>query len=405
MPRLTNPPGERKGRPPRKTGGRKLEAVPDPEPEEELFPDEALAEIEQLQDDLTQADIDLLDRVAEEVEKTAGKRKRRGGTRRTDPAATTEEEDEEGSFVARPDEDPTDAAPEPESAEEAPAEAKETKPKPKRRPRVNVVAPATTNVKMFEPDFSRLQPLTQKHEYLRVVLYGDGGAGKSTSMASLANRGVIVVVDPENSVRKKALARHGVNVDNILMWPDWTYDGMEQLYVTVKAKLEEEPGSIYAVVIDTVTALASFWLEEDVEASMRRPDMQRKHPTRTQFDVFQDDYGTLTQQIQALITRKLYQLPCHVVITAHARRGENEDGLVRVGPALSPAASQSLFTYSDWVFRMTLTEKNGKVKRGLDTGARGNIEAKERFGIFEEQMSHHSLEELVELWEESDSDG
>lgn len=384
MPRLTDPTTKPK------RGRGKLASVPDPTTEEEpeLFPEgdteETEPEPERVETPASKA-----------VAKAAASRLQR---RRAKEATETPQEEPEA-------EDPTDTAPEPENATEVPAEPTDGKEKPKGKRRARLTPVATpANVQVFKPDFSKLVPLEERHDYIRAILYGDGGVGKTTSVASLAERGLVIFVDPENSVRPKALRQHGVKIENIMLWPDWSYEGLEQLYVTAKAKLEEEPGSIFAISIDTTTALASYWLEDAVEASLAKPSNKRNNPTRTQWDVYQDDYGVLTQQMQSLITRKLYQLPCHIVLTAHARRGENEDGLIRVGPALSPAASQALFTYSDWVLRMTMGEKNGKVTRGLETSPRGQVEAKDRFGVLDEKMSYHNMLELLEIWEMADGD-
>lgn len=394
MPRLTNPPNGSSGGPKPKPR-RRLNPVPDtaPEPAEELFPTDA----QQSQDGAPVDDEERREALARAAVETT----------EAEPPKTTKRSRRKAAPDPQPVGEAVDAPAEGESAEETPAEASDGPAEPKakrRRPRMAVQATEVAPARMFVPDFSRLVPLSEAHDYLRLVVYGDGGVGKTTLVSSLANLGVILAVDPENSIRRQALRRHGVNTDNIMMWPDWTYDGLEQLYVTAKAKLEEEPGSIFAVMIDTVTALSQFWLEDTVGAALDRPSMKKKHPDRTQWDVFQDDYGVLTQQIQTLITRKFYQLPCHVVITAHARRSENEDGLVRVGPALSPAASLSLFTYSDMVLRLTLDDKNGKQVRRLQSQPAGQVEAKDRFGILPD-TKYRTLEDIFALYEDSRDDG
>ena len=295
-------------------------------------------------------------------------------------------EESEAANNADDDEDATETTP--EGAEEGSS-------KLRRRAKPALAARA----QRFAPDLSKFKSLEESADYLRVVLYGDYGVGKSTSAMTLAERGKIAVIDPENSIRRSALARQGINTDNIMQWPDWSYEGVEQFFHTVKAELEREPGSIFAVVIDTVTSLAQFWLEAAVKDSLARPAMQKKHPGRTQWDVFQDDYGVLTEQIKTMITRQLFLLPCHVVVIAHARRAENEDGAVRVGPALSPAAQGALLTYSDWVFRQSMVEKGGNEHRIVETSPRGLVEAKERFGVLGSRLNDVTMLDMLEEWE------
>lgn len=291
-----------------------------------------------------------------------------------------------------------DTAPEPESATEAPTEATDDKPKPL-RPRTAVRPAPGVLMNAFRPDLSKLVPLSDKADYLRGVLYGDHGTGKTTSLASLAQRGKVAIIDPENSVRLGALKRRGVHTDNILVWTDWSVEGVQQFYHTVKDQLDREPGSIFAVGIDTVSALSQYWLEAEVQGQLKRPTMKSKNPERDQWDFYQEDYGVMAEQVKSVITRQLFSLPCHVFVLAHTRRAENEEGAVRVGPALSPAAQAALLTYSDWVFRLTRTERGGNVQRVIDTAPRGNVEAKDRFGVFNERLTDASLLDMLEVWE------
>lgn len=313
----------------------------------------------------------------------------------------------EGTSVASEDTEGGEDAPEPPEDKEEGTEAGTegtAKPKPKaKRPPMAVNKAPTVGLKAFQPDLSKLQSLNETPEFLRVVLYGDGGVGKSTSLATLAKRGRIAVVDTEASLRASALRKLGIPTDNILRWTDWSHDGLEQFYVTVKAELEADPNAFFAVGIDTGTALVHFLVEEAVRTSMATPAMQKNHPNRSPLDVFQDDYGTMTEMIKSTITRKLFQLPCHVVIICHSTRRENEDGLIRVGPAMPPAAGQALFTYSDWVLQMTREEKgkNNESVRFIRAAPKGQIEAKDRYNVLQPVEENKHLLELIEFWEES----
>lgn len=250
----------------------------------------------------------------------------------------------------------------------------------------------------FSPDSSLLQAVgSAADDKLRMTLYGDQGVGKSTSLASLTERGKVVVVDGENSIRRGALSRLGLNVDNILMWPDHSYDGIQQLYVTLKDELDKDPNAYYAVGFDSGSTLSDAWLEESVRESIATPAMQKKHPNRQAWDVFQEDYGTLAEKFRSVIIRMFFTLPCHVVVTAHTRRAENELGLVMVGPDFTPAVQRPIMTHSDWVIRQTV-DLSGK--RKLETAARGNIMAKDRFGVLDHEMFDASLMDLVKIWEE-----
>lgn len=283
----------------------------------------------------------------------------------------------------------------------------EDKPKPTKPPAKKVGAPRpvgrpaipSISTPKFSPDSSLLKPVTEDdEEFLRITLYGDPGVGKTTSLASLTERGVVVIMDPENSVRRRALARQGVNVDNLRIWEDGSYEGMQQLYVTIKDELEKDPKSIYAVGIDSASTLGRDWLEDSVIESIARPEMKKKHPNRQSYETFQEDYGTLADKFRSVIIRMFFTLPCHVVLTAHSRRSTNELDQIVVGPDLTPAVMQPVFTHSDWVLQLSI-DKLGD-RRKLITSPRGQITAKDRFGVLDQEIFNNSLMNLVEVWEE-----
>lgn len=303
---------------------------------------------------------------------------------------------------AVPKPDPTDTAEEvlegKEDTKEAAGEAPKDRPPKRKTPKAPPKRPAIPQLKSpaFEPKPDLLQPIAQDGDWLRAVLYGDQGVGKTTSLASLAARGVVAIVDPENSVRRKALIRRGINVDNIRLWPAWSYDDLLQFYVTIKAMLEDDPGSIFAVGVDTVSSILAKWLEDAVAESLARPSMQKKHPERTQFDIFQEDYGTVTEQIRSVFVHRLFTLPCHVIVTAHSRRAENETGLVQVGPQLNPASQSILMTHADWVLQLT-QDRQGN--RRVMSAPKGMVMAKDRFGVLDSESEDMDMLDLLTVWE------
>lgn len=392
MPKLTGLPGGKADAKPVKKAAPRRRPPTGSHPSNGVGPKEEPAQ-EQLQvpEATPEPVTDLLGALAESVEAAAKKTRPnpRGAAR-----AVKERLDEAEA---------AEAAPEAEAATEVPDGAGDGKPKPKKKPARRPPAVHTRPAaRAFTPDLSKLVPLNDQQEYLRVVLYGDQGVGKSTSLASLAHGGKVAIADTENSLRLKALKQRGIPTENLLIWTDWSYSGMEQFYVTVKAQLEDEPGSIFAVGIDTGTALTQWLLEEAVRDSLATPAMMKAHPGRTSLEVFRDDYGTLAEMVRSTITRKIYQLPCHVVITAHARRGENENGNVRVGPDFPPAVQSALMTYSDWVLRLTREEKKANDPiRFIRSAPRGNVEAKDRYGVLQEIEEDLSLWDMYEIWRDS----
>ncbi len=276
-----------------------------------------------------------------------------------------------------------------------PAKKAAARKRPPRSKDISSAGPASAllakSTKLFTPDPSLLTPLGSADNWVRCLIYGDGGVGKTSSWASLTQGGHVWAVDTENGIRPEALLAFSddIDVDLISRWGDWSYSGLRQLHVTAKAQLADHPGSIHAIVIDTTTALSGYWVEETVLEAMARPDMQRKHPNRETWETFQDDYGVLAQKMQAVIVRELMSLDCHVVLVAHARRSENEAGQLKIGPALTPAVAQIFNTNCDMVLNLSI-DKGGK--RVVRAAPQGQIEAKDRYGMLPDSSDE------VDLW-------
>lgn len=230
---------------------------------------------------------------------------------------------------------------------------------------------------------SLFAPLTEQAEYTRAMFYGREGTGKTTAALLATQGGRVVVINAEGGLKKKPLADQGVVLDNVQVFtPDEgqliTTDDLATIHTAILAELQENPGSIYAVVMDSVTEIQKQLLETATH--------QRVTKSLVEVDpdfIDRADYGKTNNQLSKLI-RRYRDLPCHFVATALERDKDNED---EVGPAMSPGLMVDVLGYMDVVVRF------GSADGSFRGRAKGNkrIRAKDRFGALPEVIAEPSF--------------
>lgn len=272
-----------------------------------------------------------------------------------------------------------------------------TKAKPNEMPPEPEVDP--TAYRVFEPVLEGLDVLDDMEDYLRVVYYGEPGVGKTSAALTLAKTGRVVVIDAERGLKPKALASLGIPTKNVQVWRDISYRGLETLFYQIKAQLEDDPGSIVGVVWDSITQTVPWLIEAIGAEGMEKAQMLGRD--RGEFDVYTEDYGTLAEQLKRLIVRRYFDLPCHVVITAHPRRDQDEEGGVLLTPGATPAVRDAIVGNADMVIhvRNHLDKETGEMQRRGVTRPQGKFTAKERFGILPGVMVEPSMERILGYFE------
>ena len=237
---------------------------------------------------------------------------------------------------------------------------------------------------------SLFTPLSEQHETIKALFYGREGSSKTTSALAAANNGKTLVINVEGGVKPSALRKRGINVDNIVQWPDPTsgekvsFKGLEQVHQRILSDLTEDPDSWYAVVLDSVTETANALRDDATENRVARVKRNRPGADVDENFVDRDDYGVMTNQMRKIV-RRLRDLPCHVIITALQR---DDDGVV--GPNVSPALGADLMGYVDLVLYFKgssdapedMPDLNFRAK----TRASDTIHAKDRFSALPDPL-------------------
>ncbi len=234
-----------------------------------------------------------------------------------------------------------------------------------------------------------LQPLRHKREFVKAVLYGREGTGKSTAAAKASTLGRVLFIDSEGGLKVDALTRLGANPDNILVWPPAgagpvTAESLDQLHRELLAQFADDPAFLHTIVFDSLTEIHHLLREQATDYRVRN--------SRVEVDpeyIDRNDYGRMTNQLRKLI-RRYRDLPCNVIFLALERDVEDEDGSKEYRPALTAALCTDVLGYADVVGRFGSSDGS---YRARFTGNE-RIRAKDRYGILPEVLADPGLDRV-----------
>lgn len=197
-------------------------------------------------------------------------------------------------------------------------------------------------------------------EPVNALYYGDGGTGKTTDVAAMANLGPIVVVNAEAGLKARPLRKRGIDVSNIEVWPEpgtkVTYEGLEELHLDVQERVEK--GELIGVVWDSASEIHRALLDQAVELGKAKAARQGKD--RDPFLIELPDYGVMTSMMRGLF-RRYRDLPCHFAVTALLKWIQDEDtGKVSYGPDVTPALLQDMIGWVDIVCHTSVVNVGGE---------------------------------------------
>jgi len=245
--------------------------------------------------------------------------------------------------------------------------------------------------------------VADQREFVNALYYGEGGTGKTTALAAMANIGRVLYVDAESGIKRRPLERLGVNVGNIqrLQFEDaLSFGELEDAFWQLKRDLEEDSESWAGVVWDSGTeiyhALLDSLVGKRVDKASRAQASGRNvaEVMGNRFFIDRDDYGVMSEQIRFLL-RRFRDLPCHFGIAFLERRDQDDrTGTVRVGPAITPGLQADVIGWHDVVCR---TSFDADANLFLGTfRPEGVRQGKDRYGMLPTHMVDPSMARIVE---------
>lgn len=247
--------------------------------------------------------------------------------------------------------------------------------------------------------------LDEVDEYLNILYYGEPGSGKTSAAAALARLGRVYLMDMESGAKPRALRKLGIPTGNIRPVKVESFEDVDRFYWFVKQEIEDHPGEVAGVVIDSMSEVHDQLLRRQVDKrhgkAVRKATNFKTGELMTEVDDDQflielSDRGIVTEQLRTL-SRRLRDLECHTVFVALAKREVESEGVVYL-PQLPPKFGGNLRGYVDLVCYTYKSEsaEDSSAYLGVfrDTG---KFKGKDRLSATPPVMANPSADRLIDL--------
>lgn len=232
---------------------------------------------------------------------------------------------------------------------------------------------------------------TVMEDLVRAAWYGDPGYGKTSAMATLANVGPVVFLDPEQRLKRTALKRLGINVENIERITDCRYESLKRLFEAIGNRVSD--GEHFAGVLwDANTEQQRVFTQELVDAAVKVA--ADKGYVRPEIRTQREDYGDATEEFRRLM-RTLYRIHCHIGVTCLARRDKDEEEKIRVTLDLTNAFRRDFVAAMDIILYMQMEPVGNKIERAGLCVPLGRFEAKDTFSVLPRRLVNPTFERVL----------
>ena len=218
--------------------------------------------------------------------------------------------------------------------------------------------------------------------YVRALVHGDSGVGKTTSIGTLPEKHTLVAVAERSIVplRNKAFP--------VAQMDDW--GALRTLVGELRKPFEVDGNEIRVLVLDSLTATSDLCKRQIIEVDRRALTAERtKDKTDRPIGIYNDlmtmeDWGLYAARMHGLVSA-LCHLPMHVIVTALSGRIENK----KTGGVWTTVNLQGRFTWEcpslfDEVFSMeSTTDTEGNPCRVWRTQHSNDTIAKDASGALD----------------------
>jgi hypothetical protein len=232
----------------------------------------------------------------------------------------------------------------------------------------------------------KISKVNKQKPYLKLLVYGKPGAGKTLFAAGAADHpdlkdvliiniegGLMTINDKEVDAAEIGKNEKGENTNR-------TLEELETILWNIIAK-QEGFAHYKTIVIDSATELQARSLEDVVA------DSKKKKPDRDVSEMTQNDYGKDSIRMRTIF-RKLRDAPVNLIVTALAKSvvdnpKEQNAKVIEICPSLTAAVKESLMGYVDFVWYLYSDDKG---VRRLLTQEQGLFRAKTRHPAFAQMI-------------------
>jgi len=209
---------------------------------------------------------------------------------------------------------------------------------------------------------SKVVPLSKRTRYLKALLYGLPGVGKTTLAASGPD---CLVIDIERGTKSLLLEERFEAVQ--ICEPD-SFQDVDDLFWAIRNK-HLTPKSLS---LDSISEFQRVHLDEILEAA------HKKDPSKVDQYLAQQQHYRLSTEMMRRHVLAFRELPLHFIVTAHAIEDKDELGKIAIRPAVTPKLSGTLIGMMDLIGYLEVDEKG---ERRLTCRPTRRIQAKNRIGL------------------------
>lgn len=215
-----------------------------------------------------------------------------------------------------------------------------------------------------------------KETYLRALLYGASGTGKTTSIRTLPlERTLVVLAEP------KHLPLRGHDVDAYPV-DDWA--GIQSAFEAIRWGLKSGELVVNGrkkdiIAIDSLSELNDQCKRQIVASD--RPELLKRQSKRDVGGIYDEqlntqDWGLLATRIDSLVGAFTH-LPCHIIFTCGEQWVEDKiSGELFVTPSLNGKLAMSIVHHFDEAYRLEIHEEEKKHVRYFRTARSARVMAK-----------------------------
>jgi phage nucleotide-binding protein len=241
----------------------------------------------------------------------------------------------------------------------------------------------TDKPSVLEQLLTRIEPITESKTKLKLMIYSDPGAGKTTLTGQIPNN---LIIDAEEGTQS-ILNHPELMAKGVARLPYKTFGGLE-LAVEEFHKGQDALKQFETISIDSLSNLHKRGLAEVVEREWKKaPTLKNRYVAET------EQHTENNEHIRRLV-QSLCDLPLNLVLTAHSRTIEPKDQAARTFPDFSEKLANTIAGMMDIVGYMFFAQVEGKQRRVLRFHPSPTVMAKCRWKAFPENMVDPTWEKI-----------
>lgn len=234
----------------------------------------------------------------------------------------------------------------------------------------------------------RITSVVESSEFFNMLVYGDAGVGKTVlagSAIEVPEMRPVIHLDIEGGTL--SLRNRYPEVDKVRI------DSWEDL-VRVYKELKSNPTSYRTVILDSLTELQQFGMEEimfravtkaEEEGDDRDPDLPGI-----------GEHGKSNERMKKII-RRFRDLPLNTIFTALERVDVDRKNRKFIKPLLSPKLADQVAGWLDIVTYMYIKEVDGEQSRVLLTSNTDEVTAKDRTDKLPQTVLDPTMTKIYDL--------